>query len=222
MIFGETMTYTEITLRKFLDFLKYEKLTYSLTSTSRDTKEYVFDIPASLGTVIRVFSSVDVRSKVSRDRGTDAIRLVLINKELDVPIVKGKKTLRTYNWESILSKKIRHFLEHIRHYERNCPKCHSPLAVRKGKKGEFWGCTAFPKCKYTTNYNEPGKDPVKKSHQEWIFELKASELKGSVKCPACQRGNQIKSKGVYIGKKLVHTDLVCKNCGTKGKLINDI
>jgi ribosomal protein L37AE/L43A len=35
-----------------------------------------------------------------------------------------------------------------------CPKCGSPLVVRIAKKGpnagnEFWGCSDFPKCRYT-------------------------------------------------------------------------
>lgn len=35
-----------------------------------------------------------------------------------------------------------------------CPKCHSELVVRLAKKGQnagksFYGCTAFPKCRYT-------------------------------------------------------------------------
>ena len=40
--------------------------------------------------------------------------------------------------------------------ERICPKCGSKLVVRMAKKGSnagksFYGCSAFPKCKYTEN-----------------------------------------------------------------------
>ena len=31
-----------------------------------------------------------------------------------------------------------------------CPKCNSELVARKGKHGDFFGCSNFPKCKYTT------------------------------------------------------------------------
>ncbi len=39
----------------------------------------------------------------------------------------------------------------------NCPRCGGELIKRKAKKGpkagaEFWGCTSFPKCRYTMNY----------------------------------------------------------------------
>lgn len=30
-----------------------------------------------------------------------------------------------------------------------CPKCGGELKMRKGKYGTFWGCSNYPKCKYT-------------------------------------------------------------------------
>ncbi|MBU0999031.1 topoisomerase DNA-binding C4 zinc finger domain-containing protein [Patescibacteria group bacterium] len=30
-----------------------------------------------------------------------------------------------------------------------CPICSSSLALRDGKYGEFWGCSSFPKCRFT-------------------------------------------------------------------------
>ena len=30
-----------------------------------------------------------------------------------------------------------------------CPFCGSPLVLRHGKFGTFWGCSAYPKCKFT-------------------------------------------------------------------------
>ncbi len=30
-----------------------------------------------------------------------------------------------------------------------CPKCGSPMVKRSGPRGEFWGCSTFPKCKGT-------------------------------------------------------------------------
>ena len=216
------MPYTEITLREFLDFLKYEKLTYSLTSTSRDTKEYVFDIKASPGSFIRLYSSVDIRSKVSRDIGKDAIRLILMNKELDIPIAKGQKTLRMFNWKDHLSKKIKYLLEYVRYFERKCPTCGSPLTIRKGMSGSFWGCSEYPKCKYTANYNEPGKNPVQRTHQEWIFELNLSEVDDEIQCPACMRRGYLHTTPIRNdNEEIIHWDAKCGICGTKGKIINN-
>ena len=32
-----------------------------------------------------------------------------------------------------------------------CPRCGSELVPRKGKYGQFYGCSNYPRCKYTTN-----------------------------------------------------------------------
>lgn len=32
-----------------------------------------------------------------------------------------------------------------------CSKCGSPMILKKGKRGEFLGCSSFPKCRYTKN-----------------------------------------------------------------------
>jgi restriction system protein len=32
-----------------------------------------------------------------------------------------------------------------------CPKCGSELALRKGSRGQFYGCSGFPKCRFTRN-----------------------------------------------------------------------
>jgi DNA repair exonuclease SbcCD ATPase subunit len=30
-----------------------------------------------------------------------------------------------------------------------CPDCGKELKLRNGKKGQFWGCTGYPDCRYT-------------------------------------------------------------------------
>lgn len=34
---------------------------------------------------------------------------------------------------------------------KKCPQCGSPMSKRKGKNGPFWGCTAYPNCRYVEN-----------------------------------------------------------------------
>lgn len=34
---------------------------------------------------------------------------------------------------------------------KECPNCGAPMKVRDGRKGPFWGCTAYPECQYTEN-----------------------------------------------------------------------
>lgn len=33
--------------------------------------------------------------------------------------------------------------------QKKCPYCNADLVLRKGKYGEFYGCSSYPKCKYT-------------------------------------------------------------------------
>lgn len=37
--------------------------------------------------------------------------------------------------------------------DKVCPRCGNNLMLRTGSKGKFYGCTSFPKCRYTENYN---------------------------------------------------------------------
>ncbi len=42
-----------------------------------------------------------------------------------------------------------------------CPKCQKELVVRRGRMGEFLGCSGYPKCKFTQNFTrDPQGKPV--------------------------------------------------------------
>ncbi|MHA1222389.1 MAG: phospholipase D-like domain-containing protein [Candidatus Heimdallarchaeaceae archaeon] len=43
-----------------------------------------------------------------------------------------------------------------------CPKCGGKLIVREGKRGLFYGCSNFPNCKYTEDYNNRNTMHVQK------------------------------------------------------------
>lgn len=38
-----------------------------------------------------------------------------------------------------------------------CPFCGEKLVLRKGKYGDFWGCSAYPKCRFTRRIEEKKK-----------------------------------------------------------------
>ena len=55
---------------------------------------------------------------------------------------------------------INHHNENVRHYvkykedlkQKNiCPRCYGQLIVKKGRYGDFLGCSNYPKCRYTKN-----------------------------------------------------------------------
>ncbi len=35
-----------------------------------------------------------------------------------------------------------------------CPECGEDMVVREGEHGKFWGCTGYPECEHTENYEE--------------------------------------------------------------------
>lgn len=217
------MSFIKITLKEFLQFLEDGNLNYEEVLPSADTKEYVFDVPAGKNTILRIFSSIDIRSKISRNYGADAIRLLLINKEFDIPVTKSQKTLRMENWRDHLSRKINYLLDYIEYFDRTCPLCNSPMFVRKGMAGEFWGCSKYPECNYTNDYNEPTNNPKQTIHQEWIFELKLTEIDGLPRCPACRRVGHIDiTENVTISCRTIYWRVKCNICGTRGKIINDL
>lgn len=69
-----------------------------------------------------------------------------------------------------------------------CPKCGSVLVKRKGKNGEFWGCSNYPECKMMFE-NDGGKP-------DFDGKLRTARLikDGAPKCPNCG-GALVKRKG---------------------------
>lgn len=56
-----------------------------------------------------------------------------------------------------------------------CPKCNSDMTFRKGKFGDFWGCSKYPKCKMTISANSSEKKRLKRiktpsDYQSAIFD----------------------------------------------------
>jgi DNA topoisomerase I len=68
--------------------------------------------------------------------------------------------------------------ELVKPTDKICEKCGSPLLIRMGRFGEFYACSAFPKCHYTS--------PLEKNAI-------------NIKCPKCQEG-QIVQKRTRKGK----------------------
>lgn len=39
-------------------------------------------------------------------------------------------------------------------YKYICPRCHGKLILKNGKYGRFYGCSNYPKCRFTRNYKK--------------------------------------------------------------------
>lgn len=97
---------------------------------------------------VRVYSSV-IPGSVSRECGEDAIRIVLFNADTGRPVKQeGKKRIyRTKNALNNLKERCREIFKNV--MTNACPKCNHVMVARKGKHGDFMGCTNYPDCKET-------------------------------------------------------------------------
>lgn len=104
---------------------------------------------------VAVFSSVDKRDSVSRECGSDAIRVVVLDTcmldENKHATVIGGITRRVHRTESALAN-IKDRMLVARNYVADpsnyCPSCNSLMAPRKGRRGPFMACTSMA-CKVT-------------------------------------------------------------------------
>ena len=138
-----TRKYTVITREEFEEFMKPYKAKTSIRSAEG---EIIYRIPLYHDLAVWVYSTISPKTGESREKGEDAIRTVLMYKNSKA-VMKESKTLRTTNWAKNLQDKIEDLTKRATEYR--CPWGH-PLVKRKGKggKGSFYGCAAFPDCKY--------------------------------------------------------------------------
>lgn len=107
---------------------------------------------------IRIMSSVDQRTLMTREVGADAIRILL----LDTQPMGGKKDKIVKDWTAFRTTNgLQNTLQRARdawgyvskHPEHHC-SCGSLMVERKGKSGKFLGCTGYPECRQTKPISE--------------------------------------------------------------------
>ncbi len=72
-----------------------------------------------------------------------------------------------------LKNKYQEIEKHVEQTDEKCPECGAPLLIRMGRFGRFYGCSKFPKCKFTK--------PCK------------TETLG-IKCPKCKKGDIVEKR----------------------------
>ncbi|MGM0441375.1 MAG: type I DNA topoisomerase [Elusimicrobiota bacterium] len=86
--------------------------------------------------------------------------------------------------------------------DKECPRCSSPMVIRRGRNGKFVACTAYPDCKQTFPLDEDGE----------IIKPKTTQYK----CPECGSSMVIK-RGKY-GKFLACSEYPeCRTTRAVGK-----
>jgi len=149
--------YTSITKEEFDEFIN--SLPYDFEEKrSPNAKEYIYSLKGVVDgrqdITLQVMSTVHVDSNVSRAKGKDAIRTVLMKTSTRKPVGGRTKTLRIPTWRKNLRKKIESLVEETSKYYTDCPECDGFLVKRTGKHGEFLGCTNYPQCDETAQVNE--------------------------------------------------------------------
>jgi len=104
------MSYTSITKEEFDEKLQQGKGWVLNTSGN----EYVYDFHLQhYPIIVKVASSIRLDSKISRNKGADAIRVFAVEKESLVQkakiksgILKAKRVYRTTNWRDNLQKAV--------------------------------------------------------------------------------------------------------------------
>ena len=116
------------------------------------TQEYVYERAITNGPrpsdrfKVRVFSSVDVYTGVTREIGSDAIRVMLFDTERQRGILDLPRVCRTENALANTKARARTAWGYVMDANHHC-SCGSLMITRKGKRGEFLGCTSFPECR---------------------------------------------------------------------------
>jgi len=108
---------------------------------------------------VRIFSSVDVATGMTRDCGEDAIRILLQDHDIKRP-VQSWRAFRTENALTNMRERAREAWKFAVNQANRCD-CGSFMVERKSKsRGPFLGCAAFPVCRKTRPLS---CDPVKKA-----------------------------------------------------------
>ncbi len=156
------MPFVTFSKSDFDEFMAKHYPNSSLSPPSLDTMEYIYLIPTTIPNIIvKVFSSIDIRTNTSREYGSDALRVILYNTKINRPISHPRKShiKRMKNWRLYLKSAITESKNKVEFYNRTCPKCGNPLVHRISKRGEFFGCSSYPQCIYTEPFDKP------KTHQ---------------------------------------------------------
>lgn len=103
----------------------------------------------------------------------------------------------------------------------HCPDCQSDLVIRFGKAGEFIGCSAFPTCKFTSNFTRTPEGKIE-------FAATQAPVETGLKCPKCKKDlisrvgkfGPFMSCSGYPECKYIHQEKLAMRCPTcKGNVV---
>jgi hypothetical protein len=135
-------------MKSFLEALGFARVVL------QGVRELVWGKVVRPNVCLRVYSGINPDGH-SRAVGTDAIRVALFWRDTEGAIHKigaGKRVHRVQGWRKNLKARLDGWKDSV---GPSCPKCKAPMALRKGRNGNFYGCVRWKKtgCKGSANAN---------------------------------------------------------------------
>ncbi len=111
--------------------------------------EEVWSLRVDRNLCVRVYTTIE--GTRSRSNGTDSIKVCLVSRTPD-DIVRGvgstKRVHRVVGWATNLQKRIDRWKEELLGPICSCG-CY--MVAKTSRRGHFWGCSNYPKCKNIQN-----------------------------------------------------------------------
>lgn len=146
--------------REWTQVLSYGKVKNKFYNPLKQNATHIYNVKRIIGTLPIYSLVVFVQNNTEFIDAKNVIPL----SELRYVLQNGKDVLSDQQmktaYEALLSNKVdistEEHIYNIRKqqsdlYQGICPRCGGRLVLRKGKYGEFWGCSNYPKCKFKKN-----------------------------------------------------------------------
>lgn len=108
--------------------------------------------------IIRVYSSIDIKSGKVRNTGKDAIHVNICDRygnTLYLDNERYKHIKRTSGWKKRLTKRVKDYTKKFPNNIERCPECSNPLKITTGKYGKFISCASWsPNDKNNCDYTD--------------------------------------------------------------------
>lgn len=147
-------TYKRINKAEFEDCLDKTDLHFQVVNYDW-TGELIYEAYSKNETfTIRVYSSLNKHSGAARDKGSDAIRVVLLHTESGRPLMKNRRVHRIQTFCKNLRQRIRKVVD-SKGQLRYCPRCDGLMVIRQNNSdgNKFYGCLNYPECEGTRSIN---------------------------------------------------------------------
>jgi DNA topoisomerase-1 len=102
-----------------------------------------------------------------------------------------------------------------------CPACGKPMLKRMGRSGQFLGCSGYPECKTTMNFDAEGKPVLSAKPTEHkcekcgkdmvIREGRRGPFLACTGYPKCKNAKDVDAEGNPV--QPIDTGIVCEKCG---------